>query len=108
VCKKQLGRYPHNAILDFRKFSVGVLPHLQNGDVFPYLTSVRHLVGDVANHQSTIGAASSSRTAARVGTRNLYWSKGGNGLEVSPDASGGIPRYGITRRGGNNDRLSSL
>ena len=26
---------------------------------------------------------------------------------VSADAAGGIPRYGITRRGGNNDRLSS-
>jgi hypothetical protein len=30
------------------------------------------------------------------------------GLEVSADAAGGIPRYGITRRGGNNDRLSTL
>ena len=29
-------------------------------------------------------------------------------LEVSADAAGGIPRYGITRRGGNNDRLSTL
>ena len=28
--------------------------------------------------------------------------------EVSADAAGGIPRYGITRRGGNNDRLSTL
>ena len=27
---------------------------------------------------------------------------------VSADAAGGIPRYGITRRGGNNDRLSTL
>jgi hypothetical protein len=27
---------------------------------------------------------------------------------VSVDAAGGIPRYGITRRGGNNDRLSTL
>ena len=26
---------------------------------------------------------------------------------VSADAAGGIPRYGITRRGGNNDRLSN-
>jgi hypothetical protein len=26
----------------------------------------------------------------------------------SADAAGGIPRYGITRRGGNNDRLSTL
>ncbi|MCA6113204.1 hypothetical protein, partial [Bradyrhizobium cenepequi] len=30
------------------------------------------------------------------------------GLEVSADAAGGIPRYGIRRRGGNNDRLSTL
>ena len=27
---------------------------------------------------------------------------------VSADAAGGIPRYGITRRGGNDDRLSTL
>jgi hypothetical protein len=27
---------------------------------------------------------------------------------VSAGAAGGIPRYGITRRGGNNDRLSTL
>ena len=27
---------------------------------------------------------------------------------VSADAAGGIPRYGITRRGGNNDPLSTL
>jgi hypothetical protein len=27
---------------------------------------------------------------------------------VSADAAGGIPRYGITRRGGNNDLLSTL
>ena len=26
---------------------------------------------------------------------------------ISADAAGGIPRYGITRRGGNNDRLST-
>jgi hypothetical protein len=26
----------------------------------------------------------------------------------SADAAGGIPRYSITRRGGNNDRLSTL
>ena len=30
------------------------------------------------------------------------------GLEVSAAAAGGIPRYGITRRGGNNDLLSTL
>jgi hypothetical protein len=30
------------------------------------------------------------------------------GLDVFADAAGGIPRYGITRRGGNNDRLSTL
>jgi hypothetical protein len=28
-------------------------------------------------------------------------------LEVSADVAGGIPRCGITRRGGNNDRLST-
>ena len=27
---------------------------------------------------------------------------------ISADALGGVPRYGITRRGGNNDRLSTL
>ena len=30
------------------------------------------------------------------------------GLEVSADTAGGNPRYGITRRGGNNDLLSTL
>jgi hypothetical protein len=30
------------------------------------------------------------------------------GLEVSADTAGAIPRYGITRLGGNNDRLSTL
>ena len=30
------------------------------------------------------------------------------GLEVSADTAGGIPRYGIARLGGNNDRLSTL
>jgi hypothetical protein len=30
------------------------------------------------------------------------------GLEVAADPAGGIPRYGITRRGGNNDSLSTL
>src|SRR5215510_4290061 len=49
----------------FRNFSVGIPPHLQNGDVFPSLTSVRHPVGDVAHDKSTVGAASWSRTAAR-------------------------------------------
>ena len=29
------------------------------------------------------------------------------GLEVSADEAG-VPRYGITRRGGNNDRLLTL
>jgi hypothetical protein len=29
-------------------------------------------------------------------------------LEVSADPAGGIPRYGITRRGANNDLLSTL
>ena len=27
---------------------------------------------------------------------------------ISADAPGGIPHYGVARRGGNNDRLSSL
>ena len=36
---------------------VGILPHLQNVDVFPSLTSVRHPVGDVAHDKSTVGAA---------------------------------------------------
>jgi hypothetical protein len=105
---EQLGRYPRNAIPYSKNFSVGILPHLQNGDVFPSLTSVRHPVGDVAHYKSTVGAASWSRTAARVGTRNLDWSKGGTGFRSLADAAGGIPRYGITRHGGNNDRLSSL
>jgi hypothetical protein len=63
--QEQLDRYPRNAIPDFRNFSVGIPPHLQNGDVFPSLTSVRHPVGDVAHDKSTVGAASWSRTAAR-------------------------------------------
>jgi hypothetical protein len=63
--QEQLDRYLRNAIPDFRNFSVGILPHLQNGDVFPSLTSVRHPVGDVAHDKSTVGAASWSRPAAR-------------------------------------------
>jgi hypothetical protein len=63
--QEQLDRYPRNAIPYFRNFSVGIPPHLQNGDVFPSLTSVRHPVGDVAHDKSTVGAASWSRTAAR-------------------------------------------
>lgn len=31
--------------------------------------------------KSIVGAASESRTAARVGMRNLDWPKGGNGLQ---------------------------
>ena len=54
---EQLDRYPRDAIPDFRNRSVGILPHLQNVDVFPSLTSVRHLVGDVAHDKSTVGAA---------------------------------------------------
>ncbi len=27
---------------------------------------------------------------------------------ISADAAGGVPRYGVMRRGGNNDRLSTL
>jgi hypothetical protein len=37
--QEQLDRYPR----------VGILPHLQNSDVFPSLTSVRRPVGDVAH-----------------------------------------------------------
>jgi hypothetical protein len=35
-------------------------------------------------------------------------SSAATGLEVSADTAGGNPRYGITRRGGNNDLLSTL
>ena len=63
--QEQLDRYPRSAIPDLRNFSVGIPPHLQNGDVFPSPTSVRHPVGDVAHDKSTEGAASWSRTAAR-------------------------------------------
>jgi hypothetical protein len=35
-------------------------------------------------------------------------SKAATGLEVSADAAGGIPRYGIMRRGSDNDLLSTL
>jgi hypothetical protein len=35
-------------------------------------------------------------------------SSAATGLEVSAEAAGGNPRYGITRRGGNNDLLSTL
>ncbi|MBR0750287.1 hypothetical protein JQ582_40950 [Bradyrhizobium japonicum] len=46
---------------------------------------------------------------ARVGTRNFDWSKDDNWFRsLSADAAGGIPRYSITRRGDNNDRLSVL
>jgi hypothetical protein len=63
--QEQLDRYPRNAIPDFRIFSVGILPHLQNGDAFPYLTSFPPPFSDVAHDKSTIGTASWSRTAAR-------------------------------------------
>jgi hypothetical protein len=63
--QEQLDGYLRNAIPDLRNSSVGILPHLQNGDVFPSLTSVRHPVGDVEHDKSTVGAASWSRTAAR-------------------------------------------
>ena len=73
----------------------------QIGDVFPSLTSVRHPVGDVAHDKSTVGAAALAR-ATSIGPRAA------TGLEVSADAAGGILRYGITRRGGNNDPLWTL
>ena len=69
------------------------------------LPLVPHPVGDVTHDKSTAGAAPWSRTAARW-PRNLV-AQGRQG-EVSADAAGGIPRCGITRRGGNNDRLSTL
>jgi hypothetical protein len=53
--REQFDRYPRNAIPYFRYF---FLAHLQNGDVFPSLTSFRHPVGDVAHDKSTVGAAS--------------------------------------------------
>jgi hypothetical protein len=62
----------------------------------PYL--VRHPV---------VGAASESRTAARVRMRNLDWPKVATGFGVSAEA-GGIPRYRNTRPAGNNDLLSTL
>src|SRR5262245_50441975 len=46
-----------------------------------------------------------SRTPARA---TSIGPRAATGLEVSADAAGGIPRYGITRRRGNNDRLSTL
>jgi hypothetical protein len=104
--QEQLDRYPRNAIPDFRNFSVGILPHLQNGDVFTL---------------SYLGPASGRRRGARqIHRRSGVMVKDGGALAratsigpraatgVSADAAGGIPRYGITRRGGNNDRLSTL
>ncbi|MET4205018.1 hypothetical protein [Bradyrhizobium sp. LA6.12] len=105
--QEQLGRYPRNAIPDFRTFSVGILPHLQNGDAFPSLTSVRHPIGDVArqiHHRSGVMVkdCSALARATSIGPSAV------TGLEVSADTAGGNPRYGITLRGGNNDLLSTL
>jgi hypothetical protein len=47
-----------------------------------------------------------ARTAARWHAQPRLVQGAATG--VSADAAGGIPRYGITRRGGNNDRLSTL
>jgi hypothetical protein len=63
--QEQLDRYPRNAIPYFRTFSVDVLPHLQNGDVFPSLTRFGTQSTPVAPARSSVGAASWSRTAAR-------------------------------------------
>jgi hypothetical protein len=45
--QEQLGRYPRSSGFS-EIFSVGIPPYVQNGDVFPSLTSVRHPVGDAA------------------------------------------------------------
>jgi hypothetical protein len=45
--QEQFGRYPRSSGFS-EIFSAGIPPYLQNGDVFPSLTSVRHPVGDVA------------------------------------------------------------
>jgi hypothetical protein len=42
------------------------------------------------------------RRATSIGPRAA------TGLEVSADTAGGIPSYGVTRRGDNNDPLSTL
>ncbi|WP_130225289.1 hypothetical protein [Bradyrhizobium sp. Leo121] len=95
--QEQFGRYPRNAIPDFRNFSVAILPYLQNGDVFPSLTSVRHPVGDVAHDKSAVAAASWSRTAAHWHAQPRLVQGRTTSLEVSADTAGGIARYGITR-----------
>jgi hypothetical protein len=87
--QEQLGRYPRNAIPDFRNFSVDILPHLQMGMSFPLLP------------RSGIRSAT-WRTTTSIGP------SAATGLEVSADTAGGNPRYGITRRGGNNDLPSTL
>jgi hypothetical protein len=87
--QEQLDRYPRNAIPDFRNFSVDILPHLQMAMSFPLLP------------RSGIRSAT-WRTTTSIGP------SAATGLEVSADTAGGIPRYGITRRGGNNDLLSTL
>ncbi|WP_130581001.1 hypothetical protein [Bradyrhizobium sp. Leo170] len=104
----QLDRYPRNAIPDFRNVSVGILPHLQNGDVFPSLTSVRHPVGDVAHDKIHRRSGVMVKDGGAFARATSIGPRATTGLEVFADAAGGIPRYGVTRRGCNNDRLSTL
>jgi hypothetical protein len=106
--QEQLGRYPRNAIPDFRNFSVGILPHLQNGDVFPSLTSVRYPVGGRGARQIHRRSGVMVKDRGALARATSIGPNTATGLEVSADTAGGNPRYGITRRGGNNDLLSTL
>jgi hypothetical protein len=54
------------------------------------------------------GPAASSSSASDGGARWHARPRLGQGWQDSADAAGGIPRSGITWRGGNNDRLSTL
>jgi hypothetical protein len=96
--QEQLDRYPRNAIPDFRKFSVGILPHPQNGDVFPSLTSVRHPVGEVAHDKIHRKSGVMVKDGGALARATSIGPRAATG--VSADAAGGIPRYGITRRDG--------
>ena len=103
--QEQLDRYPRNAIPYFRTFSVDVLPHLQNGDVFPSLTRSGTRSPPCARQIDRrsgvmVKDGGSPARATSIGPRAA--------TGIFANAAGGNPRDGVKRRGGNNDRLSTL
>ena len=86
----------------FPKISVGILPI--RGDVFPSFTSVRHPAGDGAHDKSAVGAASWSRSARWQAQPRLVQGRQRESLQMRLVAFLAT----ASRRGGNNDRLSTL